>query len=310
MLSKKLVEKLLDGALQDHPTYVGGRYRGYYIILDHDYKTNLQRIEICAYSDNDPGNVRLTEFLHQIKPEFGFIKHAYVENYSCNFQVTAGLNKKFIELADPLIRRVVDYLEANSYRSGCVNCGAEYNVDCYTINTTNEYLCPSCIEKVKDSLEAHKEDIKANKSNLLHGFAGAAIGALVGGAAYVLISKAGYISAITGFIMAFLALLLYEKFGGCLDVKGIICCIAVLAIMVYFSVRMAWAWEAYDALKTYGWSFKDVFSNLGDIIKQIGANGDYLKDLGLSYLFTALGAVGKFINAFRSSTGKYTIRKN
>ena len=37
MISKRLAGSLLDGALQDHPTYVGGQYRGYYIIIDHNY---------------------------------------------------------------------------------------------------------------------------------------------------------------------------------------------------------------------------------------------------------------------------------
>ena len=123
MLSKKLVASLLDGALQDHPTYIGGQFRGYYIIIEPDYQTRSQRIDICAYSDSDPGNARLSEFLHQIKPEFGALNHAYVQPYSCSILLTAGVNKKLVELADPLIRRIADYLAANGYQSGCMLCG-------------------------------------------------------------------------------------------------------------------------------------------------------------------------------------------
>ena len=309
MLSKKLVASLLDGALQDHPTYIGGQFRGYYIIIEPDYQTRSQRIDICAYSDSDPGNARLSEFLHQIKPEFGALNHAYVQPYSCSILLTAGVNKKLVELADPLIRRIADYLAANGYQSGCMLCGASHP-DCYTINGRSMWLCSSCLESVRADLEVNKENVRAHKSNLLHGFAGAVIGALAGGIAYVLLSKVGYVASITGFLMAFLALLLYEKFGGCLDVKGIICCAVILIATVYFATRTAWSWEAYDALKDYGWSFGEVYSQLSSILKQSDLTGSFIKDLAMGYLFTAVGAVGKFINAFRNSTGKYSIKKN
>ena len=310
MLYSKIAKSILDGSLTFNQICISGRFRGYYTVIQPIMGNGGHRLEISASSPEDPGNTALGEHIQQIRANYGGINHVYVRSNSVAFDLGYGANKKFVEFLDPFVRDIVSFLEAGGYTSGCANCGSQEQVDCYNINGENVYLCPNCLEKVRAGLEAKKEVVRANKSNLLHGFAGAMIGALAGGIVYVLLNKLGYVSALSGLLMAFLALLLYEKFGGCLDIKGVICCAVILIATVYFSNKLAWTWEVFDQLKSYGWRFGEVYSELGSILKDSDLTGTYTASLLQGYLFTALGAVGKFIMAVRTSTGKYTIKKN
>ena len=97
---------------------------------------------------------------------------------------------------------------------------------------------------------------------------------------------------------------LYEKFGGCLDKKGIIACIALLLLAVPLANRLTWTGTAFYALKDYGWTLGECFLDLNYIIESSDLQHQFRADLMLGYFFTLLGSVFSFVRAFRSASGK------
>ena len=48
--------------------------------------------------------------------------------------------------------------------------------------------------------------------------------------------------------------------GGHLDKKGVVISSVIMVVMIYFGNRIAWSWDAYDALKDQGFTFLTVTS--------------------------------------------------
>ncbi|MBQ9912585.1 MAG: hypothetical protein IJM49_06110 [Firmicutes bacterium] len=309
MLNQKQIGELLDGSLEDRRNHVLGRYRGFYTVIQPT-ANGIYRVTMSAYQEQDPGNALLSGELSKLKLSNKSIRSAEVSGYSFYIEFAAMSAKKFIELVNETIPQITRFLTMNGYESGCSSCGSKFNVASYTVNGTVVFLCPECAAEIEKSLADNKEVQKTRKSDLVKGAVGALIGAFAGAVVYLLLYRIGFFAAISGMVMSVLALMLYEKFGGCLDIKGVICCIVILVLMVYFANRLSWAWDAYDALRDYGWSFSECFRELGYIVTESDLTGSYYGSLGLGYLFTALGSVRQFVSAFKGSTGSYTFKKN
>lgn len=131
---------------------------------------------------------------------------------------------------------------------------------------------------------------KAQKSNLFSGFIGAFLGALLGCVLWIIIYRLGYIAGIAGAVIGICAMKGYEMLGKHLDKKGVIGSVVIMVVMIYFANRISWAWEAYYALKEYGYTF-------------------YFRDLAIGYLLTVLSSYRNIKAAFQTSTGSYTFKK-
>lgn len=128
--------------------------------------------------------------------------------------------------------------------------------------------------------------------NVGKGVLGILIGALAGIVLYNLLYAIGFVSAITGFVMAWLSILLYGKFSGKPgSKKGIILTIVIGLIATFIAVYLAWAIDAYSALKEYEFTFPDILLNLFPLIKDLELTGSFIGDLALALLFTAIGAI-------------------
>ena len=128
--------------------------------------------------------------------------------------------------------------------------------------------------------------------NVGKGVLGIFIGALVGIALYNGLYLIGFVSAITGFVMAWLSILLYGKFSGKPgSTKGVILTIVIGLIATFIAVYLAWSIDAYSALKEYEFTFPDILLNLFPLIKDLELTGSFIGDLVLALLFTALGSI-------------------
>ena len=171
-------------------------------------------------------------------------------------------------------------------------------------------LCQNCLTQLEAALQNNREQKRAKKSNLVPGLVGAFLGALIGVVLWVLAGKLGYINIISWvtIIMDFCALKGYEKFGGSLDLKGLIGSLVIVFVLIYFANRLATAWIVYDALKEMGWSFSDCFQQLNMIMDLSGVTNLYYRDLAVGYGMTVVFGIFPAIGLFRTSRGEYTIR--
>lgn len=309
MLSKKMCAQFLDGALTDHKSYVSGNYRGYNVVSYETNNRSVQIINIPAYTESDPNGAALNAFMSTLLPLYKQFKTATSNGHSITLTFVVATPKKFVEIANDIVARVVFFLGQNGYAPGCVGCGNLYNVELYYLNGHYIWLCPDCAARYSQDLEARKVNTKAQSSNLAAGLVGAFLGALAGSVIYFLIYQLGYIAGVSGLVMAVLALQFYEKLGGCLDLKGVIASIVIVMIMVFFANKFAWTWNAYSALKENGWTFFDCFRELDYIIEVSELKGSYNSDLVVSYLISIVGCIRKFILAVKGSTGSFSFRK-
>lgn len=310
MVKENIREQILGGCLQDFKKHLAGNYRGFYITLE--VAPNGQYIaKINASSANDPNNGQLNSFLTQQKEFLKQIIQIQTYAHTCVLSIRIpNLAKNIPEVVNSAVCPVIDYLVNYNYISGCGECGNPNEpLNCYEINGGYHYLCNNCINSIHASLHANQQNIQARKSNLAAGLVGAFLGSLIGCAAWVLIYKLGYIAGIAGAITGICAMKGYEMLGGHLDKKGVIGSVIIMILMIFFANKIAWSWEAYDSLKIYGWSFTEIFRNLGSILSDSDLVGSYIGDLAVGYLLTALASYKNIMNAFRASGGSYTINK-
>lgn len=130
------------------------------------------------------------------------------------------------------------------------------------------------------------------QNNIGMGILGAFLGAFIGAAAIVLIGELGYVSVLGGLVMGLCTIKGYEMLAGGVDKKGIIACIVVMILMTFGAEYFQWAFDIYSELKTEGYTLLDILPYTWSIIADAGYVEDFFSSLGLSYLFTAIGAIG------------------
>ena len=134
------------------------------------------------------------------------------------------------------------------------------------------------------------------KENFPLGLLGALLGALIGGGCIVGLYMAGYLASFTGVVLAFATFKGYELLGKKLSKKGILICLLLVIVMPYLSIRLAWT---ITLVQETGWPFMDTFLEIEDMINRTNFGGDYLAELGKTYLFTALGAIAPLSSVFK-----------
>lgn len=312
MFSKKLCRQLLDGNMTDHNKYISGTCKGFYVTINLT-ANGMYSFQISAHSENDPENAALHDFVESRKNVTKQIQSVYVRNND----ITIVLSRTFLIKNVPAhlneaVMPIIDFLAYNNYVSGCMQCGTQYaQIECYNINDTHHFLCSDCAGKVEGALFDKQQDILSKKSKFIPGIVGALLGSMLGCVVYFLLWQLGYIAAVAGLVTAVCAFKGYEMLGGVVDKKGVFACIVVIIFAVFFSNQIAWAYDAFSAFKELGYSvgFFDCFRSLKGIIAESDLTGQYYADLAIAYGMTILGGFRSVINAFKSSTGSYKVKK-
>lgn len=132
------------------------------------------------------------------------------------------------------------------------------------------------------------------------GIVGALIGAVIGGASIVLLSQLGFVAAISGVLLAVCTLKGYELLGKQLSRRGIIFCLILMIVTPVIADAIDWAIIVHDAWKDYGASLFECLIIIPDLLADGTIPMDtYLGNLGMLYLFVALGGFGTMKNALK-----------
>lgn len=135
------------------------------------------------------------------------------------------------------------------------------------------------------------------KERVFLGFLGAFLGSLIGVVCIVLIGQWGYVASLSGVIMGFCALMGYQLLGRTISTKGIVICAVIMIIMVFISNQISYGFAVAEVYET------DVITGITAVPMLLAEGGIetdvFLKDLGMLYLFTALGAVPTLKDHFK-----------
>lgn len=138
------------------------------------------------------------------------------------------------------------------------------------------------------------------RENLGLGILGAIGGALIGGASIILLSRLGFIAAISGFLIAFCTLKGYELLGKQLSRTGVIISIILMVVTPFLAYNLDLIWQFYNELKVFGLTLGDCVPFLVDLIQEDAElMRMYLSEMGMLYLFVAIGAFSTIRNAMR-----------
>ena len=169
----------------------------------------------------------------------------------------------------------------------CENCGNEL--------MDSASFCDYCGSAVKTTTPV----ITGKTENVAGGAVGAMIGALIGGASIILVSRLGFVAAVCGLVLAVCTMKGYEIMGGTIGKMGILICVALMLVTPYIADRLDWAillMEAYGE----GISLGEAYSYIPDLIaEEIIESADYWMNLGKLYLFTLLGGVSTVATALK-----------
>lgn len=136
--------------------------------------------------------------------------------------------------------------------------------------------------------------------NVLLGLIGALVGALLGGASIILLSQLGYIASISGVILAFCTLKGYQLLGKGLSKKGIVLCIILMLITPFAADWIDWSIYLMKDMPEYGLNLVDSCFLFGELMAEGYVDMfEYVKNLGMIYLFVALGAFGTLKNTIK-----------
>ena len=131
-----------------------------------------------------------------------------------------------------------------------------------------------------------------NTENMAMGIVGALIGALIGGVAIFLISSAGYVASISGFILAFCTLKGYQLLGKGMSAKGVIFCIALMLVTPFAADWLYWSSMVMEAFAEYRITFVEAMEILPELLaEEAEIRAEYLKNLGMLYLFVVMGGI-------------------
>ena len=141
--------------------------------------------------------------------------------------------------------------------------------------------------------------MNGKKPNVLMGIVGALIGALIGGALIILLSRLGVVSAASGVLLSVAVIFGYIKLGNGFGFPGVIICLALIAVTPYVADRLDWALLIKEAFNEY--SLVEAFRAVPQFIEFGAIDGDvYLDSLGQIYLFAAIGAIPTLIKLIRA----------
>ena len=272
-----------------------GTKNGFHIAIRTDRLEEQKTLFLCFSATTRTGPLN-DELLKRTAAAYPALNGSAVRNQSIAFAVTANNPLKCVKNVDAAIEAAIQVLYSLGCVDCCQQCGTMTATATAVVNGTPIHLCQSCFSgKVANTPPSVPEPPKPE--NKLGGIIGAFIGSLMGVAAIVLFSQLGLVSALSGIVMAFGTMWVYEKMAGSMSKFGIVICVAVMMLMVYVGDRADWA---IVAVRDLGLDFFTAFRVVPNMLQEGMIDTEiYTAGLGQIYLFALLGAVPMIASALQ-----------
>ncbi len=278
-----------------------GVYHGYHVRLVPYNGSNAYSYMACFSLSQGGMQPRKEDIREIVKGSKVFYGRAQVKGFSVSFPLRAKLTLgKSVENIRTALDYITEQLGIRGYRECCESCGRETMTEHYRMGNQFLLLCPDCYSTKAGEITTRNQRDSLKEETVVGGVIGALLGSLIGAASIVLLGQLGYVSMLSGIIMGFCVLKGYRLLGNRISRKGIVISLAVIALMVYAANRLDWA------ISFSKWTGGEVdiltaFRYFTDIMKEGYINlKSYWMDLGLVYLFSALGAIPAIVNIVKS----------
>lgn len=148
------------------------------------------------------------------------------------------------------------------------------------------------------------------KSNRTLGIIGAVGGALIGGAAWVLVGYIGYIVGYLSILIYFLAVTGYKKLGKKEDTFGYIFSGILVLLVVTIATYIVTALDIHKEFNDMGrdLSLGRVFENFTWYMRRYDLWGIFIKNLLLGYAFSIVATIGMVVSHVKEVNNKQNIK--
>ena len=158
------------------------------------------------------------------------------------------------------------------------------------------------------ALLREQEEKDPRQENYTKGMLAGIAGILAGMAFMVFCNWGGEIQSLSGAVMGFFSLYLYEKYAGKISAKGIVSLSILMVIGLLLTIRINTAMSLHEAIPSI--SFGYAFKNYHDLIR-LGYVDKYPHyfNLALYFLMTAMGAIPQIIYFAKSEKRRFLLTK-
>ena len=232
------------------------------------------------------------------------------------YGLTLGFNDplsvgKLLKRMPEMLEKIFEVIVNNEGKGNgyCPVCGSElndevktYNVEGFLITLDNQ-----CISNINNLITQENKEFKERPNNYLKGALGAGIGALVGIVAFIVLFFIGYISSLTSFIAIILGAYLYKKFEGKQNSVMIVIVSSISILSMLFAVFLIYFLAAQGLALEYGYNSFG-FKAFTDMMKISEFSDEFIKNLGMTLLYTVLGVVYEIYSLSKSVKRTGTIK--
>lgn len=202
------------------------------------------------------------------------------------------------ERLETALNAFITLLRTQGFQPCCQNCGQDQPVEGYFVSGGYMQVCDTCAQALKQTHNTAHVQRTQKSENVVGGIVGSLIGSLLGVVCIILLSQLGYVSALSGLIMAVCTLKGYEMLGGKLSNRGIVISIVVMIVMTFVGDRMDWAILASQQLEM---PLPMAFQAIPMLLEQeIIVPTAYWTNLVLLYVFMVVGAVPTIRSSIRN----------
>lgn len=203
-------------------------------------------------------------------------------NYS-DGRITVGAkrNEELHEVYE-ILNRITLKLRDLDFFPSCGTCHRHQPTAFYEYRGQLLNMCDDCKNAISTNLT---EDVVENSAK---GIVGALIGALIGGALWAIIYQFGFITALVGYLIVFLAVNGYQLMAGKISKKGLIIAIICSVLALIGAEAIALALSIKDMMQLYSvftaFSYLPYFLSFTEVVTVV------IKDLLLGLLFMGIGS--------------------
>lgn len=217
------------------------------------------------------------------------------KNHTLTFlQRNISKQEKLKAALEDSIRGIISCLGAKGYSPCCDICGQNKETAAFQIGKGYVYLCPDCELRLRDQTQLAEQQDAQKKENVIGGILGAMLGSVFGVLCILILSRLGYVAALSGVAMAIGVLKGYEILGKKISQKGIIISIVIMLIMTYVGDKADWA---FLVASEFGENVFDCYRAIPVLVSEGYIDiSSYIGNLIILYLFLLLGAVPTIIS--------------
>lgn len=312
-MREKVVNQIVrgDSLAQGPNNIVSGYARGYYTLLQFIENGPVPQIIIrinAKEGSYDPAKP-VQQFLAELKAEN---KQVLAANYiDSRLEVSVRrptLLKNIAGAVTPILDKMWDYCKQNGFVTCCGVCGKEdATPSLCSVSGNAKFICEECGAQNEQLLNNAQVQEQSKPVNIAAGIVGALLGVIIGIILWVIVYQMGYMASIVGFVMMICSFKGFELLGGRLNIPGIIICVVMDFIAVYFAHNIALAVAISQEFDIF--SFGDAYKYISIAIQDSDVAAEYYRDLFMGYGLTALAIIPSLINHIKSRKAQYEFKK-